>query len=106
VYINQDLEEEIYEYYWIQFPKKQYLKLKLFKGKLQSIRVKKEEKESDVEKQIRDFLDKKLTQFYTDMDGNKFAEVHMDVLDYIVIVPKMTKTFHCWASLAKTKVSD
>jgi hypothetical protein len=28
------------------------------------------------------------------------------VLDYIVIVPKMTKTFHCWASLAKTKVSD
>jgi hypothetical protein len=51
-----------------------------FKGKLPWIRVKREEKESDVEKEIRVFLDKKLTYFYTDMDGNKFAEVHMDVL--------------------------
>jgi hypothetical protein len=78
-YIDEDLEEEIYEHCWIQLPKRQYLKLK-FKGKLQSIRVKQEEKESDVEKQIKDFLDKKLTYFYTDTDGNEFAEVHTDVL--------------------------
>jgi hypothetical protein len=51
----------------MQLSKKQYRKFK-FKGKIQSIRVKKEEKESDIETQIRDFFDKKLTYFYTDMD--------------------------------------
>ena len=81
IYINEDLEEELYEHCWIQLTKKQYLKYK-FKGRIESIRVKKENEESDIRKQVSDFLDKKFTYFYSDEEGNEFAEVHTDDVPY------------------------
>jgi hypothetical protein len=51
--------------------------------------VKKENEVSDIDSQIRDFLDKKLTYFYKDEEGNKFAEVHTDVLySYCAVADK------------------
>jgi hypothetical protein len=79
IYINEDLEDELYEHCWIQLPKKQYLNFK-FKGRIESIRVKKENEVSDIAKQVSDFLDKKFTYFYCDDDGKEWAEVHTDVL--------------------------